>query len=156
MNMDSVESIVERLRTFPWGTADRIDDEAEVLAREHVASMSGVLTRLGADRKFDAHQAYACAQFAGHDTPRREALTDALFDTEELAGLSQREHIILTIASFHCWTLDRDLGRLNNPWGPVMTLYSRGYQSGFRELDHPLALEVVFISRSDRRSYRIG
>jgi hypothetical protein len=132
--MEPPADFVERLNRIEWRKPRTISPEAEALIQEHLRRIRQVIGFLIDTRGLTPSDAYAVAQAGGHDSGRYNTILDRLFEKVTFRGVGGvREALILTLASGWSWELDAELGRLENPWEPLVKLYELGYTSSFEE-----------------------
>jgi hypothetical protein len=131
--MEPLTEIVQQLNHIPWRLPTSITPQAEVLIQEHIAKMRSVINYLVSTRGLAVDEAYAEAQSAGYTEPEHKTFMNTLFHDVQFRGAGVREHLILAITSYYFWEKDSELGKLENPWEPLMQLYKIGYTSSFEE-----------------------
>jgi hypothetical protein len=132
--MQLFPDLAERLNRIEWRNPQTVSPDAQLLIQDHLRRIRNVINFLVNTRGLKPSEAYAAAQAGGHASARYDALLKTLFADVAFRGVGGvREAIILTIASAGSWELDQELGRLENPWEPLVKLYELGYTSTFEE-----------------------
>lgn len=154
--MGCTEEVLNKFKRISWRSASEITPDAEALIRDHVAKMRAVLRHLRETRQLSSLDAYAEAQSAGYQTPGYRTFMDALFQDVEFQGAGVREHLILAAASYCFWSEDPELGKLENPWAPLLKLYEAGYTSSFEENPREQTLTLLIGYRGGIKAYPLS
>ena len=153
--MECPQAVLEKFQHIRWRSALDITAEAEALISEHITKMRAVLKHRSEDRRLGPIEAYAEAQSAGYSAPGYKEFMNALFQEVDFRGAGVREHLILAAASYCFWSQDPELGKLENPWSPLMKLYESGYTSSFEENPKEQTLTLLIGYQGGIRAYAL-
>jgi hypothetical protein len=154
--MECTQEVLEKFRHIKWRSAAEISPEAEALIRDHIGKMRAVIEHLSETRQLSPTEAYAEAQSAGYSAPGYDSFMDALFREVDFRGAGTREHLILAAASYCFWSKDPELGKLENPWTPLVKLYEGGYTSSFEENQQEQTLTLLIGCRGAIKAYPLS
>jgi hypothetical protein len=154
--MEAASTLAERLNRIEWLKPDVVSPEAEALVQAHLRRVRNAIGYLRATRGSKPCEAYAIAQAGGHASASYDSLLHTLFNDVQFRGVGPvRESLILTIASALSWRLDSDLGKLENPWEPLVQLYELGYTSSFEEGPEGETIDLVIGLKGGAKTYSI-
>ncbi len=154
--MVATSELADRLNRIEWRRRQSVSPDAESLIQEHLRKIRCVIDVLISTRGLSPSDAYAVAQAGGHASANYEALLKTLFNDVGFSGVgSAREALILTIASARSWELDPELGKLENPWEPLVRLYELGYTSSFEEGPDGTTVDLIIGLKDGEKTYRI-
>jgi hypothetical protein len=154
--MEPPLDLAARLNRIEWRNPQTVSPEAETLIQDYLRRIRNVINFLVTTRGLNPSEAYAVAQAGGHASARYEALLKTLFTDVAFRGVGGvREALILTIASAWSWELDPELGKLENPWKPLVKVYELGYTSTFEEGPEAKTIDLVIGLRDGEKTYKI-
>jgi hypothetical protein len=151
--MGCAQEVLETFKRIRWRSAREVTPEAETLIRDHITKMRLALKHLGETRQLSPTEAYAEAQSAGSQAAGYKAFMDRLFHDVEFQGAGVREPLILSAASYCFWSEDPELGKLENPWAPLLKLYEAGYTSSFEEDEQQKTLTLLIGHKGGVKPY---
>lgn len=154
--MECTEEILQKFQNISWRSASEVTPEAESLIHDHITKMRTVLRHLSEVRQLGPSEAYAEAQSAGYQAPSYKEFMGDLFQRVDFRGAGIREPLILTAASYCFWSKDPELGKLQNPWTPLIKLYELGYTSSFEENEEKQTLTLVIGYRGEIKTYALN